>query len=113
MKPFSRKALLIMGIASVLALSVAVLGRVLPVDTLRKAALTGLQTALDAEAAAGQLRPIRAEDFIVNLVSLVVFPFAARPMLEFMLGFETGDFEGFIERRRDTLADFFLHALRP
>ncbi len=91
----------------------AALGRALPVDTLRQHTLDGLQAALDAEAAAGTIRPIGARDFIANLVSLIVFPFAARPMLEFVLGFEPGDFEAFVERRRERLADFFLHALRP
>ena len=62
---------------------------------------------------AGKLRPIAPEQFLVNLLSLCIFPFAARPMLMVLLGLDQQGFERFIEDRRDQLAAFFLRALRP
>jgi len=59
------------------------------------------------------LRPIAAEQFIVNLLSLCVFPFAARPVLSVLLGLGSEEFATFTAERRDQLADFFLRALRP
>jgi AcrR family transcriptional regulator len=72
-----------------------------------------LQAQLDQRIAAGELRPIRAEQFIVNLVSLIVFPFAARPLIEALLGLGGDRFAEFRGERRATLAAFFLNALRP
>src|SRR5205085_2155052 len=39
-----------------------------------------LQRQIDARVKAGTLRPIAAEQFVVNLISLCIFPFAARPL---------------------------------
>ena len=61
----------------------------------------------------GGMRPIAPEQFVVNLLSLCVFPFAARPMLEVMLGLDRRRFARFVARRRKELAPFFLRALRP
>lgn|SRR5262249_46055659 len=67
-----------------------------------------------AEAArAGRIRPIAPEQFLVNLIALCIFPFAARHMMTAMLGLDRQGFDAFIERRRHELAPFFLGALRP
>jgi len=62
---------------------------------------------------AGTLRPIAPEQFVVNLVSLCIFPFAARPMLMAILGLDDSGFDAFIDRRRKELPVFFLKALCP
>ena len=67
---------------------------------------------IDQAVAAGRMRPIAPQEFLVNLVSLCVFPFAARPLLVLVTGGEER-FEAMIENRRETLADFFLGGLRP
>jgi hypothetical protein len=59
------------------------------------------------------MHPIAPDQFIVNLLSMCVFPFAARPMLMALLGFDQAGFDRFIDRRRRELAPFFLRALRP
>jgi hypothetical protein len=65
-----------------------------------------------AAARAGTLQPIDPEQFIVNLLSLCVFPFAARPMIMVLLGLDANGFEAFIKTRRSQLAPFFLRGLR-
>ena len=67
---------------------------------------------IDKEVARGRMRPIGPRQFMVNLVSLCVFPFAARPLLVLVSGGQA-EFDSMIEERRDTLADFFLGALQP
>jgi TetR/AcrR family transcriptional regulator len=62
---------------------------------------------------AGQMRPIAPEQFMVNLLSLCIFPFAARPMIGALMGLDDKAFARFIRERRETLPDFFLNALRP
>jgi len=75
--------------------------------------LSGLDSQLKAEARAGRLRPIAAEQFIVNLLSLCIFPFAARPMLTALFGLNDDRFSAFIAERRRSLPSFFLRALQP
>jgi AcrR family transcriptional regulator len=72
-----------------------------------------LNEQIAAEVAAGRMRPITAREFVVNLVSLCIFPFAARPMLSMMLGLDDSAFPTFIEERKRTLAAFYRNALRP
>jgi AcrR family transcriptional regulator len=63
---------------------------------------------------AGTLVPITAEQFLVNVVSLCVFPFAARPMLSILvLDDDPRAFERFIQERRRELPGYILRALRP
>ncbi len=82
-------------------------------DDVRPRVLSGLKRQLDEGASAGRLAPIAADQFVVNLISLCIFPFAARPMLMAVLGLDDRGFERFIGRRREELGDFFLKALRP
>jgi hypothetical protein len=51
-------------------------------------------------AAEGTMRPIAPDQFLVSLLGLCVIPFAARPMLTFMLGRDDPAFEKFVEQRR-------------
>jgi TetR/AcrR family transcriptional regulator len=62
---------------------------------------------------AGTMRPIAAEQFIVNLLSLCIFPFAAKPFLGVALGLDDKAFARFVDQRKRELPAFFLNALRP
>jgi AcrR family transcriptional regulator len=75
--------------------------------------LGALARQIDARVAAGEMRPIAARQFLANLVSLCVFPFAARPMMCAVFRIDDAGFEDFINERKATLPDFFLNALRP
>jgi AcrR family transcriptional regulator len=75
--------------------------------------VTVLGRQIRAAVRAGALRAIAPDQFIVNLLSLCIFPFAARPMLTVILGFDDAAFREFIDQRRRDLPPFFLNALRP
>lgn len=75
--------------------------------------LDKLGTQIDARVAAGTMRPIAPEQFVVNLVALCAFPFVARPMIHAVLGLDDDRFAAFIEARKRELPTFFLNALRP
>jgi len=49
----------------------------------------------------------------INLISLCIFPFAARPMLSIVFGMDDVAFARFIGQRRKTLPEFVRNALRP
>lgn len=72
-----------------------------------------LGSQINGEVAAGRMRPITPQAFAVNLISLCIFPFAARPMLSFMFGMNDDAFDEFIEQRITTLPDLYRRALQP
>ena len=72
-----------------------------------------LKAQIDARVRAKRMHPVAPEQFVINLLSLCVFPFAARPMVMALFGLDQAGFEQFINRRRRELAPFFLRALRP
>jgi len=75
--------------------------------------LARLRAQITAQVRAGNMRPTRAEDLVITLVSLCLFPFAARPMLTAILGMDDDEFARLIKRRRADLPDFILRGFRP
>jgi TetR/AcrR family transcriptional regulator len=59
------------------------------------------------------MRPIAPEDFVINLLALCVFPFAARPMVCALLQWGPAEWTRFVARRKAELPTVFLAALRP
>lgn len=91
------------------------LGRVAGGDlgTATRPAFDKLDKQLAAEARAGRMRRINVVQFFVNLLSLCVFPFAARPMINAAFGFSDDDFSKFIQQRRKELPIYIKSAIRP
>ena len=82
-------------------------------DAVMRPLIDKLQRDIDARVAAGTLRQIGAEQLIANLISLSIFPFAARPMLSLILRLDDAGFEAFIEQRKRDVPGFVLRGLRP
>ncbi|HEX9484634.1 MAG TPA: hypothetical protein VF929_08630, partial [Gemmatimonadaceae bacterium] len=68
---------------------------------------------IDERVAVGAMRPIAPEQFAINLISLCIFPFAARPMLQVLFGMDDAAFARFIEVRKTEIPAFYRNALRP
>jgi hypothetical protein len=75
--------------------------------------LGALSAQIAERVAADEMRPISPRQFVANLVSLCVFPFAARPMLCVIFHMDDVGFRAFIDERKATLPEFFLSGLRP
>jgi TetR/AcrR family transcriptional regulator len=76
-----------------------------PLDVLRRQ--------LREAEAAGTMRRISAEQFVANMMGLLIFPFAIRRALCQLLSLDEAGWTGFIEDRRRILPDFILAGLRP
>jgi hypothetical protein len=85
----------------------------MPIEQVGAQVIATVRAQLDAGARDGTLRPMDPEHFVVNLFSLCVFPFAARPMLGIVLGMDDERFAAFLAHREREVTEFFLHALRP
>jgi AcrR family transcriptional regulator len=75
--------------------------------------LVKLAGQIEARVRAGTMRPISPSQFIANIASLCVFPFAAKPLLCTVLELDERRFKAFIEERKIGLPEFFLSGLRP
>jgi TetR/AcrR family transcriptional regulator len=51
--------------------------------------------------------------FVINILSLMIFPFAARPLLQVIFNFTEEEYDIFLEQRKSDLPDFFMNAIRP
>lgn len=84
-----------------------------PAEGIALPVVAKLGAQIDARVRAGTLRPVAPDQFVVSLLSLCLFPFAARPLLQVSLGWGAEEFAEFIEARKRELPGFFLNALRP
>ena len=75
--------------------------------------LDRLDRQIKERVAAGTMRSIAPEQFLVNLLGLAVFPFITRPLLQHVIGMDDAAFERFLDERRRELPTFILNALRP
>jgi TetR/AcrR family transcriptional regulator len=82
-------------------------------DVVRPRLFGKLAEQLDAAARDGTLRPITPQAFVLNLVSMVVYPFAARPFVMAVMGLDDAGFAAMMQQRKTELPEFFLAALRP
>lgn len=72
-----------------------------------------LRAQVEEAIAAGRIRPIRFETLVINLMALAVFPFAARPLLQYALGLDEGAYQELLHDRAEQIADFMLRGLAP
>jgi len=77
----------------------------IPLDVLRRQLREGVK--------AGKIRRISAEQFVANMMGLLIFPFAIRPALMELLSLDATRWRAFLEERRRLLPDFFMAGLRP
>jgi len=67
---------------------------------------------VEAEIAAGHIRPINPQHLLVNMVSLCIFPFVAKPMLRIVIGMNAQEMRIFLEERKEEVFLFIMASLR-
>ena len=82
------------------------------IDELAPRVLAGVARQIRARVREGRMRAIAPDQFLLNLLSLCIFPFAARPMVQAILGLDDAAFARLIARRKRELPVFFLQGLR-
>lgn len=59
----------------------------------------------------GEIKPINPEQFLVNLISLSVFPIVAGPLIRQFIGQSEQEFAALLEERKVLAAEFFINAI--
>lgn len=68
---------------------------------------------VEDEIAAGNIRAIPPRHLLVNVISMCVFPFVARPMLRLVLGMSQAETAQFLSERKEEVKRFVFAALQP
>jgi TetR/AcrR family transcriptional regulator len=64
------------------------------------------------EAKKGNIKPIQPEQLMVNMVSMCIFPFVARPMIQWVHQMNDEAFRQFIEKRKTEVSKFIIDSIR-
>ena len=68
---------------------------------------------IQKEVEAGRIRPIDANQLIVNIIGMCIFPIIGRPIIQVIL-FEDNkaDYDKFLESRKKEVADFIINSIK-
>jgi AcrR family transcriptional regulator len=78
----------------------------------QKSVLEGFQKQINSEIKKGNIKNISAEQLLINIQSLSVFPFIAKPMLKKVLQKTEKDYQEMIQVRKKELATFIINAIK-
>jgi AcrR family transcriptional regulator len=69
---------------------------------------------IEKEIEKGTIKPIKAEQLVVNMIGLCIFPFVARPILQVVI-FKNDKklFKEFIETRKKEVSIFIINSIKP
>ncbi|MBC7887392.1 MAG: TetR/AcrR family transcriptional regulator [Ferruginibacter sp.] len=74
--------------------------------------LGSFQKQIDGEIKNGTIKSIRAEQLLINIQSLSIFPFIAKPMIKNVFQINEKDFQEMIEVRKKEVSLFIIDALK-
>ena len=82
-------------------------------ETIRANQIAGLQQEIEKEVENKTIKPIDANQLIVNIMSLCIFPFAAKPIINKLLFDDnTDDYKQFIEQRKTEVSSFVINSIK-
>lgn len=67
---------------------------------------------VEEEIALGNIHPVKPQHLLVNIVSLCVFPFVAKPMFRVILGLSQPELNQFIAERKEEVKRFVFQAIK-
>ncbi len=65
------------------------------------------------EVKAGTIKEISGIQLMMNILSLCIYPFIARPMIQFMNGLSDEGFENLMKSRKEEVVAFVLQGIQP
>lgn len=71
-----------------------------------------LKDQLLSEAEMGNIHPISLEHFMMNIISMMLFPFVAKPMFERIMSIDDDHYDQIMEKRKTEVPRFIMNALK-
>jgi TetR/AcrR family transcriptional regulator len=78
----------------------------------KKPAVHILAKQIDEAAKAGLIKPIKPVHLLLNIVSMSIFPFVARPIVKMVWGVDDPLFKTLMEERKKVVVQFILDSIR-
>jgi AcrR family transcriptional regulator len=73
-----------------------------------------IQNQILEEIEKGNMKPIKPYHLLINVISLCVFPIAAKPMISSIIfKGNQADYKNMLEERKDHVADFIINSIKP
>ena len=69
-------------------------------------------TQIEKEVKNGTIKKISPLHLLINLISLSIFPFVAKPMIQFTLGLDEMQFKNVMEQRKKEVAKFIIASIK-
>jgi hypothetical protein len=60
----------------------------------------------------GEIKPIKPEQLLINIVSMSIFPFIAKPLLSAVLQKDDKQYKKLIEERKTHVAEFVIDSIK-
>lgn len=67
---------------------------------------------VQAEVKKGIIKPINPLQLLLNIISLCVFPFVARPMFQLVTNIDKAMFDKILEQRKGEVSKFIIDAIK-
>lgn len=67
---------------------------------------------ISEEVANGTIKPIKADQLFINILSLNIFPFIAAPLLKGFLNLSKDDYNLMLEYRKTEVAEFIINSIK-
>lgn len=77
-----------------------------------KNVLAGFQRQIDAEVKKRMIRKISARQLLINIQSLSIFPFVAKPMIKKVMRMTEKQYQQMIQERKKEVAQFIINAIK-
>jgi len=74
--------------------------------------LDGFQKQINSEVKKGNIKKISAEQLFINIQSLCIFPFIARPMIRGLMKMDEKNYLAMIQKRKTEVAQFIINAIK-
>lgn len=77
-----------------------------------KTAFATFAAAVRKEAEQGAIRPIDARHLFMNMISMIIFPFIGRPLMQVVFGADNAEFKQLLAERKELIKKFLKDAIR-
>jgi TetR/AcrR family transcriptional regulator len=78
-----------------------------------RAAFATFVNSVQKEIDAGKIRPVDPRQLFMNMISMIIFPFIGRPMVQVVVGLNNKEFMDMMQERREHIKLFLKQALKP
>lgn len=74
--------------------------------------IEGFENLVSKEVSAGIIKPIEGKQLLINIMSLCIYPFVAKPIIQTMMTVDEATFYQMTEQRKKEVSEFIISAIK-